>query len=146
MTVICWDGQTLAADKRADYGGAALTVTKVYRIDDDRIAAISGAGAHGMAVLDWLRGNGDLSTYPKPSSDDESAFVLVIYRNGDVWNYERGGYRSPLHESVPLAMGAGRDFAMGALAMGADSVRAVAVANQLCSSCGNGIDTLAFED
>lgn len=146
MTVIAWDGTTLAADRQADYGGAKLSVTKVYRLDEDRLAAISGSGAHGMALLEWLRGGGDLFEYPKPSSDEDVAFVLVVHRNGEVWNYERAGYRTPLHESVPLAMGGGRDFALGALAMGADARRAVEITNQLSSCCGMGVDTLTFDD
>jgi hypothetical protein len=145
MTVIAWDGTTLAADKQANYAGVALTVTKVFRLDNDRLAAICGCGAHGMAILDWLRDNGDLASYPRPNGDDQVALVLVVHRTGEVWYYEYGGYRTPLHESVPLAMGAGRDAAMGALRMGADAKRAVEVANALCTDCGQGVDTLRFE-
>jgi hypothetical protein len=42
-------------------------------------------------------------------------------------------------------MGAGRDAAMGALRMGADAKTAVEVANELCTACGLGVDTLRFD-
>lgn len=38
MTVICWDGKTLAADKRATSVGLARTVTKVQRHGDVLLA------------------------------------------------------------------------------------------------------------
>ena len=35
MTVIAWDGRTLAADKRAVFGGnLILTTTKIFRVYD----------------------------------------------------------------------------------------------------------------
>lgn len=145
MTVIAWDGTTLAADKRGDYSGAALTVTKLHRVDRDRIAAVSGCGSHGMAVLQWLRDGADIAKYPPPCGDDR-ALVVVVHRDGTVLSYEGHGYCVSLTEATPLAMGAGRDFAMGALAMGADARQAVEITNRFSMYCGNGVDTMRFEE
>lgn len=144
MTVICWDGQALAADRMANYSGAKLTATKVHRLDADRLAAISGSGAHGLALLRWLRNGGNPDDYPRPRDADEHAHLLVINRNGPALNYE--GIPEPnVIEDERFAMGAGRDFAMGAMAAGASAREAVEITNALCIYCGLGVDTLTFE-
>ncbi len=48
-------------------------------------------------------------------------------------------------EAKYLCIGRGRDFAFGALAMGADAYKAVMIACLYESSCGMGIDTLTLE-
>lgn len=54
MTVIAWDGQTLAADKRAvSGGGIARTVTKIMR-HDDALLAITGDWDAGAEMRAWL--------------------------------------------------------------------------------------------
>ena len=37
MTVIAWDGVTLAADKQGNQADYGIRVTKIYRVDDDLI-------------------------------------------------------------------------------------------------------------
>lgn len=49
-------------------------------------------------------------------------------------------------ENVPICYGEGRDFAYGALEMGANAIKAVEVASKYCISCGMGIDVLSFEE
>lgn len=143
MTVAAWDGRTLAADKLAQNNGSRMTVTKLFRVDDDRIAAVSGAFTYGLRVLDWLKSDGQHATFP--TEKDQNASVLLVHRSGRIAIYENSSY--PVVVEDPwVATGCGRDYARAALHMGFDAVRAVEVASALDVYCGNGIDTLRFED
>lgn len=53
MTVIAWDGKTLAADKRGTRGGLPVTVTKIKRIGDV-IAGVAGNAAHVGELFQWV--------------------------------------------------------------------------------------------
>lgn len=141
MTVIAWDGETLAADKRADLNGLVRTVTKIARIDD-YLCGFAGGFALSAARMLWLRNGADPARFPKGEGDDWSR-LLVIRRDLTILVYE--------HHPVPMefepqqfAIGSGRDYAMAAMHLGRLAREAVRVACELDSSCGNGIDTLTF--
>lgn len=143
MTVVAWDGKTLAADKRATNCGMIYSVQKIMRIDRDTLAGISGHLGHGLAVCAWLKAGRDVATFPKAEKDDQ-AFVMVIHRDGRIERFE--GIALPiLVEARTHVIGSGRDFALAALHLGCDAVEAVGVASALSSECGNGINTLQFE-
>lgn len=143
MTVVVWDGKTMAADKRADVGGAPYTVTKVMRLDD-MIAGISGYLGHGLAVCAWLEAGRDPVKFPKETDDNGSGYVLVAHRSGLVERFENSPYPIIVGDSFH-ALGSGRDFALAALHMGKDARESVEVACALSSQCGNGIDSISFE-
>ena len=52
MTVIAWDGTTLAADKRVDIGGTSFTGTKVRRVGD-ALVAFAGTGSQFLPRMEW---------------------------------------------------------------------------------------------
>lgn len=146
MTVIVWDGKTLAADRRALNNGYAGTVTKIRRGPAGSLVAYSGDYDTGVALADWYCNGADSAKYPNNRDKDAycRAYLLVIEASGAVVRYER--------EAVPLrfldpvaAMGSGRDYALAALHLGCDAVKAVEVAMALDTNCGNGIDTLTLE-
>ena len=64
MTVVAWDGRTLAADKMSCSDGYGYTVTKVHRLRDGSIVAFSGDGDNAMALLAWLDAARNPATYP----------------------------------------------------------------------------------
>lgn len=51
MTIIAWDGKTLAADKRGTVAGMAYTVTKIHRLPDGLVAFDTGCG-NGIDTLE----------------------------------------------------------------------------------------------
>lgn len=57
--------------------------------------------------------------------------------------YEREPHPFEIEEPF-YAFGSGMDIAIGALAMGANAIKAVEIASRYSSHCGNGIDTLTF--
>lgn len=143
MTVIAWDGTTLAADRRACASGYVYSVTKIARVGD-HLVAFSGAFARWGQYRAWIEAGRHPAAYPdRPTDDDEWCSVVVISRGGLIERYETTGWPIVVEERH-YAAGSGRDFAAAALHLGYDAVRAVEVASALSEQCGNGIDTLTF--
>lgn len=143
MTVIAWDGHTLAADKRAIAVGMVYRVSKIVR-RGDMLIGVAGHLGHGTAVCAWLTNGRDPGKYP-PAEKDDRSYCLVVHRSGLVELFEGTGYPI-IVEGPQHAIGSGRDFAMAAMYLGCDARRAVEVACNLSTDCGNGIDTLNFDE
>lgn len=143
MTVIAWDGMTLAADKRGTVAGMGYAVTKVHRLSDGLIA-FSGGGAHAAELLNWFKGDRDPSAYPR-RNDDGGAGSLRIDMEGRIWMYCSDGPFAELIEAKFFARGAGRDYAMAAMHLGCTSTQAVEVASLFDTSCGHGVDALVLK-
>lgn len=142
MTVIAWDGKTLAADKQATAGSLKRTVTKLRRLDSKRIAGVAGNMSAGVAMLKWLMSKKKGRFPLDVESDEYSCSVLVIER-GKILVYE--GAPDPLEfEDECFAIGSGRDFALAAMHCGKTAAEAVLVTQQFDCGCGNGVDTLTL--
>jgi hypothetical protein len=145
MTVIAWDGKTLAADKRATCSGHPATVTKIMRTPKGELIGASGDLDTARALLAWYCAGADAATFPDNRNGDFCrAYMIVITLDAKVHKYER--------EPVPMlfedpfsAMGSGRDYALAAMHLGYSARRAVEVACALDTGCGNGIDTLKLK-
>lgn len=139
MSVIAWDGKTLAADKRACFGTLTRTTTKVFDLGD-ALAAYAGDADAGEEILAWFKDGHDPARFPPSQRDrDGWAGLLIVWRDGWIWKYERTPY--PLKFPPQLfAIGSGRDFALAAMHCGKTAAEAVEVACFFDSACGNGID------
>ena len=145
MTVIAWDGRTLAADKRATVVGMATTATKIHRLHDG-LVGFSGSGAHAAELLHWFKGERKPEDYPRRDPDsDNGAGALFIASDGRILMYSQAGPFPEIVEDKFFARGAGRDYAMAAMHLGCDARRAVEVACTFDVGCGNGIDTLELK-
>lgn len=144
MTVIAWDGKTLAADKRACYGGMICTVTKIFRVGDLLVGG-SGELPYVLAMIEWVRQGRQLEAFPNAQrSKDDWQPLLVIEADGSPSLYERTPY--PVrYEHQAIAIGSGREYARAILHIGRSAREAVQVTCDLESSCGNGIDVLELE-
>lgn len=141
MTVIAWDGRTLAADKQSVSSGLCSLVTKVHRIRNHLVGG-SGEAPHVREHIEWFRRGADPSDFPTKIRDEKCpSFLLVITPDRKVLAYEDGPYPVEI-ESQHYAIGSGRDFAMAAMHLGFDAVRAVEVASALSNGCGGGVDVL----
>lgn len=141
MTVIAWDGRTLAADKRGTIAGMAYTVTKIHRVRGE-LVAFSGSGSHAAEILEWFKGDRKPETFPRRTDADEAAGMLVIDKDRRVLQYAWNCPYPEMIEGSFYARGAGRDYAMAAMHLGKTAREAVEVACAFDVSCGNGIDTL----
>lgn len=142
MTVIAWDGKTLAADKRGSASGSIYRVRKIRRVGDVLIG-LSGTAAHFGAFVAWWESGRDPAKYPK-NEENNSWCVIVVHRDGTLHRYEFTPYPIVMEESF-IALGSGKDFATATMHLGFDAVRAVEVASLYDDGCGNGVDTLSFD-
>lgn len=139
MSVIAWDGKTLAADRQATNCDMRAPITKIWRGPHGAAIGITGDMARGLLLRKWFEDGADLARYPIDNNCDDWARLIVASSSGLVC-YERLPVPLPV-ESTFLAFGSGRDYAMGAMAMGADARQAVEVASRFCTGCGLGIDS-----
>jgi hypothetical protein len=137
MTVIAWDGRTLAADKMACCGDTAVTCTKIRRVDEKLFAWCGGRG-EGMALVEWYLAGADKDKYPEFQKSDDWARLVVATASGVVF-YEKVPEPQPCEDPYG-AWGSGREVALGALAMGADARHAVEIASTHVHTCGLGVD------
>ena len=141
MTVIAWDGTTLAADKMTSFGGLHGTTTKLHRIGS---LLVGGCGNTAMIqeMLTWIKNGRQVDKFPERQRDpQECTSIMVISEDSVILQYENTPY--PLVIQNPYwAIGSGRDFAMASMFLGKTALEAVEVASTLCNDCGNGIDVM----
>lgn len=146
MTVLAWDGKTLAADRRATmHGGLAAPVTKIWRIGPGKLAGTTGDSDTGRYLKAWYLAGAVPADFPEAARDSNSYGTLVVISADEgISHYACGPYPMRI-EAEQWAWGIGRDFALAAMYMGADARQAVEVACEFHVDCGNGIDTLTLE-
>lgn len=147
MTVVAWDGRTLAADRRLDWAGTLYAGSKLLRFPDGRLVGHAGNRTLALELVGWIRRGARRGRRPRPDDDVQATCsVLVVQLDGSalIWTES---WDAPVHELAagePCALGSGREFALGAIEAGADAVRAVEIAIARCEGCGDGIDTLTL--
>jgi len=144
MTVIAWDGITLAADKQATNAGLPRTVTKIHKVDG-RLVAVSGDFSKGVALIEWVKRGAIIDEYPSFQITDNWCSLLIIGKNGEILKYEQQPYPI-VFEDKHYAMGSGRDYAMAAMYIGKTAKEAAEVACALDSDCGCGVDILRLDE
>jgi ATP-dependent protease HslVU (ClpYQ) peptidase subunit len=110
--------------------------TKIHRING-HLVGCAGSAAQNRAFIEWF-GN---QSKPFPEFGDSHA--LVIRPDGTAWFYE--GSNSPLQICGKAAIGSGGDFALAAMATGANAIEAVKIAEQLDIYCGGEIKSLKLD-
>ena len=144
MTIIAWDGRTLAADKRTSFGTEFTTTTKIKRINGSLVGC-AGDTALCAAMFAWAEAGYAIDAFPHEQKDRVICVsMLVINPDGRVLHY--GPQPHPFTiEDKTYTIGSGSQFAAAAMHLGLDAHRAVEVACELDINCGNGIDTLILE-
>lgn len=144
MTVVAWDGKTLAADKRATCAGMLSTTTKLRRIDCGGNATLlswTGNQDAGQLMAEWYAAGADPTKWPAVQSDKESWSRLIGVDASGVWFYETQPTKMRVEDPF-MAWGSGRDFAMAAMHLGRSAREAIEVACAFDTGCGNGVDTM----
>lgn len=130
MSTIAWDGVSLAADNAGWIGGAKFRTKKIFRrfIDGKEcLCAVFGSLPFGLAALDYIAEAGERPD-PKNYGDDESLDIAFIWPKGESpYTLTAGFVKIPVYAEF-RACGAGREFAMGAMAAGATAEQAVLIA------------------
>lgn len=139
MTVIAFDGKTLAADKcLTEGGGIARTVTKIEQ-HHGALLAIVGNWDIGAELREWWKRGANPAEFPEKARDDKS--TLIVFANGSIKSYSTGPFPM-LIEQEKCAFGSGRDYAEATMYLGANAIKAVQVACHFQTDCGNGVDML----
>ena len=142
MTVIAFDGKTLAADRMANSNGLARTMRKVFTVKG-HLLTFAGTAHRGLTVMAWWTAGAKPKDWPPMNDPDDVASLWVVKPDGGIMCYESGPIPLPFLDKT-FACGSGRDYAMGAMAMGADAIRAVEIASEYEIHCGGGVDFLTL--
>lgn len=157
MSVIAWDGTTLAADRMTIVSGVKVSTYKLaWNTDTD------GAGRPGKRLFGAVGGPhlSDFLRYMASGVETESVLKLQhdaelfcqgieISASGLVTIHDRGFTKytlspRPGERKLPkiAAIGSGALAALGAMEAGATAERAVEIAGFYAEACGNGVDAL----
>lgn len=146
MTVIVWDGKTLAADKQTTMYGQKIKSTKIFKWKG-HLLGCSGTGVLNEAMMEWFRDGANPELFPEniEMGSDENCHMVVITPDAQILYYEECAYPLDFTENKIFAIGSGASYAYAAMAMGADAVKAVEITSQINVDCGLGIDTLTLD-
>lgn len=153
MTVVAWDGTTLAADRLAINGNTRGTTRKIYKVVcpgkngviEKHLVGVTGLQWKGMEMLDWYKRGASPSDFPECARSSNDTASLLVIRPEGACRFEGGPVPLPILDSY-TALGSGRDFALAAMHMGGTAERAVQVACDLDAYCGAGLDWMTFDD
>lgn len=120
MTIIAWDGRTLAADSSMTIGNTieSRPDSKIVVLPDGRAFAAAGASPDVQRFRAWMSGGG----FPPQLVEPQSFAALVCVPDADptarlkCFLIEGDSLAYPMEVSGLQAIGAGRDFALGAMA------------------------------
>lgn len=145
MTIIVWDGKTMAADKQTNDGNQKIKCTKIFKWNGH---LLGGAGSAALIELmfKWFKDGAEQDEFPDSitTDSDEDCHLLVITPDAKIMTYENCSYPQDYTENKVFALGCGSPYAYAAMSMGADAYRAVEVTCEHDSTCGMGIDTLTL--
>lgn len=139
MSVIAWDGKILAADKCSCNADYRTVVTKLVRIESGIVLGWTGAMEHGLGLKDWYINGAKKENWPAFQQKDNWTRLIVGTPTGSVFQYEQEPFPQLIEDQFS-AWGSGRDYALGAMEMGADAIKAVEVASRFNAACGFGVD------
>lgn len=138
MTIITWDGKSIAADRLVVRGDTRMYTKKLHRRRNFVIAA-AGPSDYAAALEAWWLDGKKIDFYPTYQTKDDYAVLVVAGPDRFLECYDRTPY--PLTFDMEFfAIGSGREAALGAFAMGADAEQAALVACNWIEGCGGGVD------
>ena len=141
MTVIAWDGKTLAADRQMTWNDMRTTVCKIQRMPNGEVIGATGDSAKALGMLQWYERGAKPEAWPEWQTAEDYARLIVARPGKRLVYFDWIPVEQPIFDPF-MAFGSGRDYAMAAMAMGADAVKAVEITNQFCASTGLGVDSL----
>ena len=122
MTTIATDGITIAGDGRRMFGDEIRGDDhKKIRVVDGKIYAFSGAAALFGPAVKWYQDGHDAKSVPK---EDNNTWVLVVIDQSGLTRIT-SWLPYPDTYDPPFAMGAGEDFALGAMRSGRSPEEAI---------------------
>lgn len=145
MTTIAYKAGELVADSQCSSGGVVMgSVVKIARRDDGTLTGGCGDTGWCYRFVQWVLA-GEEGDFPSIPTDNDGpvASGFVIRPDGTVWVYESNGpflIEGPYH-----AWGPGREFALGAMFLGATAIGAVSAAIHHSAGSGGKMTVLRHE-
>lgn len=144
MTVIAWDGHNLVADRQLSTDGMIQSATKIWRLKDGSLVGAAGVFSNAVAFVKWLDAGADPEAYKDDWDTEEGGFTIIrITKDREILIYVS---QVPFTiEDDFAAIGSGAPYAIGALAAGLNSIRAVEIAMEYSADCGRGTNILTLD-
>lgn len=145
MTIIAYDGKTVASDRQMTDNGLKSAAQKIFKLEDGTVIAVVGDFALSLAMKDWYIAGRPEGKCPCNHDKNNYGSIVVFKPDGTIEEYEN--YETPVQIIDPfMAWGSGRNYAMTALALGKSAEEAVKLACQFDVFCGMGFDSLPVFD
>ncbi len=144
MSVIVIRDGIIAADTGASFGDVLLKSNKLSKSDGVSIG-IAGNWVQGRLFTEWYFNGADMSNLPafNNTPGDKPAFVALVLKHDGSWEFwTEEFYRDTdmCEMNNYMAIGSGKEIALGALHMGASAVEAAEAACAASSSCSTPIE------
>jgi len=137
LTVIAWDGKTLAVDSLGVYSDRPIDIKKSMKTESGEILSGSGSAETVLVLFDWYIETGaDPEKYPEIEKQDLSNLVVVSEAEIRVYY---GKFPIVLDRNKNHAWGSGTDLALAAMHCGRNAIEACQVACELSVYCGGEI-------
>ena len=135
------DGVTMAGDGQIVRTDCVIDTdaVKVAKLIDGGLVGFAGSIALFEPFIEWLNGKAERPVV----EDDHDLGALVLDPDGALSYYHDN--LPPSRQRVPAAIGTGRDFAFGALDMGATPAQAVEIAARRDIYTGGRITVIALQ-
>lgn len=120
MTVIAYKDGIMAADKRMLNNYQLRTVTKVRKIDGYLIGISGNADQAACLFCKFLMGSlkdGFIESWPDFQLTDEYCRIIRVTPSGRIQIFDQQPYPIIIEDEF-VAIGHGRDYALGAMEMG----------------------------
>lgn len=138
MSIIAWDGKTLAVDMQGSCGDLVITLRKTRKLQNGIILAWTGDQEQGLALARWYMDGAYADKWPEFQKEEHWTQLVVV--NGiSVFFYEKEPELQKVHDPF-MAWGSGRDIAIGVLAMGGSAEKAVEITSKFNIHCGLGCE------
>jgi len=143
LTIIAWDGKSLAADRLQTMGDTLATARKIWQQEGGGAVAISGDLTHGLLMKRWYCTPG-CTEPPWPKPVEGTGHTIMVVADGAGCRYFESGEHHIAIDVIDkiAAWGVGREVALGAMEMGATAKQAVEIASKWCAGCGRGVDVV----
>jgi len=144
LTIIAFDGKTLACDRQITAGDIKYQGTKWKTLADGTVAAWAGGIDAALLLVDWYENGADPEDFPFSVEDEPHCDLIIWDKPNSVKVYCQ--CHIPTVFDQPMAWGSGATAGLTALKLGTNAKTAVVIASEVCMGCGMGVDVLIFQE
>lgn len=141
MSVIVYDGDLIAADLMVNTGGSSWAANKLGWLDDYIFTAFGDQSNALKLIAQFREYKGPYIPQSKYFFTPYATMIYVDRTTHNLYRYAQDGSIVD-HGKHKAAFGTGKDFAYGALAVGANATNAVKAALKYSPTCGIGVQTI----